>query len=108
MALDALHKAIMSQRVNWVLDADIRSVFDAGDHAWLPRMVADGMADPRSLRLIGLWLRAGVLESARSTRRTGGPRKGRESCRSSPTSFCTTSSISGLTNGVCVAHAVAS
>jgi len=27
MALDALHTAIMSQRVNWVLDADIRSFF---------------------------------------------------------------------------------
>ncbi|MER8448392.1 reverse transcriptase/maturase family protein, partial [Mesorhizobium sp. M1066] len=33
MALDALHTAIMSQRVNWVLDADIRSFFDSVDHA---------------------------------------------------------------------------
>ncbi|CDX25044.1 conserved hypothetical protein [Mesorhizobium plurifarium] len=28
MALDALHTAIMSQHVNWVLDADIRSFLD--------------------------------------------------------------------------------
>jgi len=28
MALDALHTAIMSQRVNWVPDADIRSFLD--------------------------------------------------------------------------------
>jgi RNA-directed DNA polymerase len=28
MALDALHTALMSQRVNWVLDADIRSFLD--------------------------------------------------------------------------------
>ena len=28
MALDALHTALMSQRVNWVLDADIRSFFE--------------------------------------------------------------------------------
>ncbi|MET3524648.1 group II intron reverse transcriptase/maturase [Mesorhizobium abyssinicae] len=53
MALDALHTAIMSRRVNWVLDADIRSFFDSVDHEWLLRMVA----------YIGLWLRAGVLES---------------------------------------------
>ena len=29
MALDALHTALMSQRVNWVLDADIRSFFNS-------------------------------------------------------------------------------
>lgn len=63
MALDALHTAIMSQRVNWVLDADIRSFFDSVDHEWLLRMVAHRISDPRILRLIGLWLRAGVLES---------------------------------------------
>ena len=63
MALDALHTAIMSQRINWVLDADIRSFFDSVDHEWLLRMVAHRIADPRMLRLIGLWLRAGVLES---------------------------------------------
>jgi retron-type reverse transcriptase len=63
MALDALHTAIMSQRVNWVLDADIRNFFDSVDHEWLLRMVAHRIADPRILRLIELWLRAGVLES---------------------------------------------
>jgi len=40
MALDALHTALMSQRVNWVLDADIRSFFDSVDHEWLMRMLA--------------------------------------------------------------------
>lgn len=63
MALDALHTAIMSQRVNWVLDADIRSFFDSVDHEWLLRMLAHRIADPRILQLIKLWLRAGVLES---------------------------------------------
>nr|WP_249817743.1 reverse transcriptase domain-containing protein [Bradyrhizobium sp. 145] len=29
MTLEALHTAIMSQRVNWVLDADIRKFFDS-------------------------------------------------------------------------------
>ena len=32
MALDALHTAIMSQRVNWVLDADIRSFLDVASY----------------------------------------------------------------------------
>lgn len=63
MALDALHTAIMSQRVTWVLDADIRSFFDSVDHEWLLRMMAHRIADPRILRLVERWLRAGVLES---------------------------------------------
>ncbi|CAO3440943.1 reverse transcriptase domain-containing protein [Azospirillum endophyticum] len=64
MALDAFHTAIMTQRVTWVLDADIRSFFDSVDHEWLLRMLAHRIADPRILRLIELWLRAGALESA--------------------------------------------
>lgn len=63
MALDALHTAFMSQRVTWVLDADIRSFFDSVDHEWLLRMLAHRIADRRVLRLIQQWLRAGVLES---------------------------------------------
>lgn len=62
-ALSAVHTAIMSQRVNWVLDADIRSFFDSVDHEWLLRMVAHRIADPRILRLIRQWLEAGILES---------------------------------------------
>ena len=62
-ALAALHTAIMSQRVNWVLDADIRSFFDSVDHEWLLRMLAHRIADPRVLRLVRMWLEAGILES---------------------------------------------
>jgi retron-type reverse transcriptase len=35
----------------------------AVDHECLLQMVAHRIADPRILQLIGLWLRAGVLES---------------------------------------------
>jgi RNA-directed DNA polymerase len=63
MALAALHTALMSQRVTWVLDADIRSFFDSVDHEWLLRMLAHRIADPRVLRLVRQWLEAGVLES---------------------------------------------
>lgn len=62
-ALAALHTALMSQRVSWVLDADIRSFFDSVDHEWLMRMVAHRIADPRVLRLIRMWLEAGIFES---------------------------------------------
>ena len=62
-ALQALHTALMTQKVLWVLDADLRNFFGSVNHEWLLRMVAHRIADPRILRLIGQWLRAGVLES---------------------------------------------
>lgn len=46
MALDALHTAIRSQRVNW--DADIRSFFYSIGHEWLLR---NGAQDHRSSHL---------------------------------------------------------
>jgi retron-type reverse transcriptase len=48
--------------VNWVLDLDIRTFFDSVDPGWLMRMLGHRIADPRVLRLIERWLRAGVLE----------------------------------------------
>lgn len=62
LALRAVHDAVMTERVNWVFKADIRSFFDRVDHDWLRRMIEHRIADPRVLRLIGQWLRAGVLE----------------------------------------------
>src|ERR1700730_14887625 len=64
-ALAALEKAVMTQRVNWVLDLDIRTFFDSVDHGWLVRMLGHRIADPRVLRLIERWLKAGILESGR-------------------------------------------
>jgi RNA-directed DNA polymerase len=60
-ALSALHTGVMSQCVCWVLDADIRKFFDSVNHDWLMRMIAHRIADPRVLRLIRMWLEAGVL-----------------------------------------------
>ncbi len=61
-ALGALHTGVMTQCVCWVLDADIRKFFDSVDHEWLMRMITHRIADPRVLRLIRMWLEAGVLE----------------------------------------------
>jgi len=61
-ALDAITVAISQRKVNWVLDADIRSFFDTVEHAWLLKFVEHRVADPRVLRLIEKFLRAGVSE----------------------------------------------
>ena len=61
-ALDALWVGIAAKKVNWVLDADIRSFFDTINHEWLLKFIGHRVADPRILRLIQKWLRAGVSE----------------------------------------------
>jgi len=62
LALDALTVGIMTKKVNWVLDADIRSFFDTLQHEWLVRFIEHRVADRRVVRLIQKWLTAGVLE----------------------------------------------
>ena len=64
-ALDALTVGIMTKRVNWVLDADLRSFFDTLDHGWLVKFVEHRVADRRVVRLIQKWLAAGVLEDGK-------------------------------------------
>ena len=62
MALDALYVAIKRKRVNWILDLDLKSFFDNISHEKLIQLMEKRIADPRVLRLIQKWLKAGVLE----------------------------------------------
>src|SRR6266568_4249795 len=73
-ALDALSYALLKKKVNYVLDADIRGFFDNLDHRWLIKFVEHRVADPRILRLIQKWLKAGVMEEGKwSEVQTGSP-----------------------------------
>jgi RNA-directed DNA polymerase len=64
-ALDALAVAVRTKKVNWVLDADIRSFFDTLDQRWLVTFVEHRIADRRIVRLVQKWLAAGVLEDGK-------------------------------------------
>jgi RNA-directed DNA polymerase len=76
-ALDALSVGLLTRKVNWVLDADIRGFFDAIDHGWLVKFVEHRIADRRVVRLIQKWLNAGVLEDGtRTWSETGTPQGG--------------------------------
>src|SRR5438445_2593150 len=73
-ALDALSYAFLKKKVNYVLDADIRGFFDNLDKSWLVTFVEHRVADPRILRLIRKWLKAGVMEEGEwSEAKTGSP-----------------------------------
>jgi len=64
-ALDALYAGILTKKVNWVLDLDIRGFFDSIDHGWLVKFIEHRIADRRVVRLIQKWLNAGVLEDGK-------------------------------------------
>jgi RNA-directed DNA polymerase len=66
-ALDALDVGINSRKVNYILDADIRSFFDTVDQKWLVRFLEHRIGDPRIIRLAQKWLKAGILEDGTVT-----------------------------------------
>jgi RNA-directed DNA polymerase len=66
-ALDALIVGISSRKVNYILDADIRSFFTEVSQQWVVRFLEHRIGDKRIIRLVQKWLRAGVLEDGMVT-----------------------------------------
>src|ERR1700747_2425070 len=64
-ALDALYAGLLTKKVNWVLDLDIKAFFDKVDHGWMIKFIEHRIADRRVVRLIQKWLKAGVLEDGK-------------------------------------------
>jgi len=67
-ARDALYTGLLTRKVNWVLDLDIKGFFDGLSHEWLVEFVDYRVADRRVVRLIQKWLNAGVLEDGKRIR----------------------------------------
>jgi group II intron reverse transcriptase/maturase len=61
-ALATINEIIRGRNINWVLEADLKNFFGSLDHGWLLRFVEHRVGDPRILRLIRRWLKAGVME----------------------------------------------
>ncbi len=75
-ALDAVYVMIARKKVNWILDADIKSFFDTVDHTWLMKFLEHRIGDRRILRLVGKFLRAGVSEAGQWSRTEVGTPQG--------------------------------
>jgi RNA-directed DNA polymerase len=61
-ALEDLWKRTMDSSGGWILEVDIRKFFDTLDHAHLREFLQLRVRDGVLKRLIGKWLKAGVLE----------------------------------------------
>ena len=76
-AIDALRDGMYWVGGGWVLDVDVQSFFDDIDRQKLRDLLCSRVADKGLVRLVGKWLRAGVLEDGVMTHlETGTPQGG--------------------------------
>jgi group II intron reverse transcriptase/maturase len=61
-AIHDLRERCRTMNVHWILDADVSGFFDNIDHGWLQELLARRVTDGSIRRLIGRWLKAGVLD----------------------------------------------
>ena len=57
-----INQTIMTKKVNYVLEADIKGFFDNVDHNWLMKFLGNDIEDKNFLRYIKRFLIAGVTE----------------------------------------------
>lgn len=57
-----VNQTIMTRKVNYVLEADIKGFFDNVDHEWLMKFLEHDIADKNFLRYVKRFLIAGVME----------------------------------------------
>jgi group II intron reverse transcriptase/maturase len=81
-AIRNLRESFFENRCGWVVEIDIKSFYDNLDRDWMMRMVSERVSDRAFLRLIGKWLRAGVMEEDGKVLHpaTGTPQGGIISC----------------------------
>ena len=75
-AVRAAQRYVVEEQRRWVVDIDIEGFFDNLDHDLLMRDLSPHVGDKRVLKLIGNYLRAGVLEGGRVRRGAKGAPQG--------------------------------
>ena len=62
-AIRAINQTIMTKKVNYILDCDIKGFFDNVDHKWLMKFLENDIADQNFLRYVARFLKAGIMEN---------------------------------------------
>ena len=57
-----INQTVMTRKVNYVLEADIKGFFDNLDQRWLMKFLEHDIADKNFLRYVARFLKAGIME----------------------------------------------
>jgi RNA-directed DNA polymerase len=60
-----INQTIMTKKVNYILDADIKGFFDNVDHRWLVKFLEHDIQDKSFIRYVVRFLKAGIMEDGR-------------------------------------------
>lgn len=64
-AILKLDNEIMHEKVNYIVDADIKGFFDNVNHDWLIKFLEHDIADKRFIRYIKRFLKSGIMEDGK-------------------------------------------
>jgi len=62
-AIRKLNDMIEGQKVNYILDADVRGFFDNLNHEWIIKFIESKISDPNIIRLTRRILKSGIMRS---------------------------------------------
>ncbi len=62
-ALKVVNAIIHKRPIGHIVDADIQAFFDHVDHKWMIEFISHRIKDPKIIRLVGKFLKAGVMEA---------------------------------------------
>ena len=82
MAIEEINNHIMREKVNYILDCDIKGFFDNVDHNWLVKFLEHDIGDKNFIRYIVRFLKSGIVEDLKYYESDKGTPKGGLICTS--------------------------
>ncbi len=76
LAIKELRENCLKNNTNWIVSADITGLFDNIDHGYLREFIKQRVNDGGIIRLIGKWLKAGIMEEQTFYRSDSGTPQG--------------------------------
>ena len=61
-AIHEVNQIIMTKKINYIVDADIKGFFDNVDHTWLIKFLENDIQDKNFIRYIARFLKSGIME----------------------------------------------